>query len=270
MMKPQTTVYVVSDSLGETGELVVRAALSQYDAPHCKVRRFSYVEDTHEIEQIVIQAAVEKAFILFTLVVPELRFLLLERARQQHVPTTDLLGPLLDHFESDLGKLSGHKPGLLHRLDDFYFKKMESVEFAVKYDDGRDAKGIRLADVVLIGVSRTSKTPLSMYLATKAYKVANVPLVPEIQPMTELFNIDAKKIVGLRAAPEMLLRIREERLKSLGLDEHASYATLERIRYELEYADDIMKRLDCLTIDVTNRAVEETAGIIIGVLLKNS
>jgi regulator of PEP synthase PpsR (kinase-PPPase family) len=124
--------------------------------------------------------------------------------------------------------------------------------------------------VVLIGVSRTSKTPLSMYLATKAYKVANVPLVPEIQPMTELFNIDPKKIVGLRSAPEMLLRIREERLKSLGLDEHASYATLERIRYELAYADEIMERLNCLTIDVTNRAVEETAGIIIGVLLKNT
>jgi regulator of PEP synthase PpsR (kinase-PPPase family) len=133
---------------------------------------------------------------------------------------------------------------------------MEAVEFAVKYDYGRDPKGLHEADLVLIGVSRTSKTPLSMYMATKALKVVNVPLVPEIQPMRELYQIGASKIVGLRVDPLILQRIRTARLKNLGLDADASYASLERIKYELDFADKVMERLQCVTIDVSDRAVE--------------
>ncbi len=262
----KAAAYVVSDSLGETGELIVRAVLSQFDQPQVKLRRFPYVERFDEIDRIITEAEQDHALIIFTLVVPELRAYMIAQATERQLPYHDILGPALQHFEHHLGALSGHRPGLLHRLDEQYFKKMEAVEFAVKYDDGRDAKGLRDAELVLIGVSRTSKTPLSMYLATKAYKVVNVPLVPEIQPMRELFQIDARKIVGLRVDPLILQRIREARLKNLGLDEHAAYATIERIKYELDYADNIMRKLNCLSIDVSNRAVEETAGRILQLL----
>lgn len=151
------------------------------------------------------------------------------------------------------------EPGLLRQLDEQYFKRVEAVEFAVRYDDGKDPKGLVTADVVLIGVSRTSKTPLSMYLANKRIKCANVPLVPEVSPPEELYKV-ADKTVGLVIDPNHLFAIRKERLKSLGLTSNANYAAVERIINELEYSDEIMKKLGCPVIDVTNKAVEETAG----------
>jgi regulator of PEP synthase PpsR (kinase-PPPase family) len=151
---------------------------------------------------------------------------------------------------------------MIHSLDENYFKKVEAVEFAVKYDDGRDFSGVPKADIVLIGVSRTSKTPLSMFLAHKKYKVANVPLVPELQPPEALFHVPKHKVIGLRIDPEKLNRIRELRLKTLGLAPDANYANMARIRQELEYADKIMQRIGCVVIDVTDRAVEETASLV--------
>ena len=130
----------------------------------------------------------------------------------------------MDLVERTLDEKPLEKPGLVHQLDDDYFKKIEAIEFAVKYDDGRDPRGILLADIVLIGVSRTSKTPLSQYLAHKRYKVANVPLVPEVEPPDELFQVDPKKCFGLVISPEKLNNIRKERLIALGLNDDASYA----------------------------------------------
>ncbi|MER2031591.1 kinase/pyrophosphorylase, partial [Exiguobacterium indicum] len=135
--------------------------------------------------------------------------------------------------------------------------------FAVKYDDGRDPKGIKRADIVLIGVSRTSKTPLSQYLALKRYKVANVPLVPESIPPAELFDIPKEKCFGLLISPEKLIDIRMERLRSLGLKPEAAYAQMDRINRELEYARNLYERIGCQVIDVTNKAVEETANLIL-------
>ncbi len=155
------------------------------------------------------------------------------------------------------------EPGLIYRLDEEYFRKIEAVEFAVKYDDGRDPKGIKRADIVLIGVSRTSKTPLSQYLALKRYKVANVPLVPESIPPTELFDIPKEKCFGLLISPEKLIDIRMERLRSLGLKPEAAYAQMDRINRELEYARNLYERIGCQVIDVTNKAVEETANLIL-------
>jgi regulator of PEP synthase PpsR (kinase-PPPase family) len=178
----------------------------------------------------------------------------------------DILGPLMEA----LSKVSTTTPkleaGLIYKLDEQYFKRVDAVEFAVKYDDGKDPRGILKADVVIIGVSRTSKTPLSMYLAHKNYKVANVPLVPEISPPEELFEIPAKRVIGLTADPEKLNLIRRERLKTLGLKDNANYASMERILLELEHADALFKKLGCTVIDVSKKAVEETASIVIQML----
>lgn len=151
-------------------------------------------------------------------------------------------------------------------MDDEYFRKVEAIEFAVKYDDGRDPRGLLRADVVLIGVSRTSKTPLSMYLANKRFKVANVPLVPEVDPPEELYLVPRQKCIGLTINPEQLNVIRTERLKALGLTAQANYASMERILSELDFAERIMKKVGCPVINVSNKAVEETANKIIEII----
>lgn len=181
----------------------------------------------------------------------------------------DILGPMMESLQTLFQQPPKMKPGLVRQLDEEYFRRVEAIEFAVKYDDGRDPRGILKADVILIGVSRTSKTPLSMYLAHKRLKVANVPLVPEVKPPEELFEISNKKVIGLKISPNQLNTIRTERLRSLGLTAEANYANHERIIEELEYADRVMKKIGCRVIDVSNKAVEETANIILGMIGKD-
>ncbi len=259
-------VYVVSDSVGETADLVVRAAVSQFNGGMIDNRRIPYVDDVETIKEVVTSAKEVNGIIAFTLVIPELRNYLLKVAEENNVPVVDIMGPMMEVLEQKYQKQPKLQPGLVHRLDEDYFRKIEAIEFAVKYDDGRDPRGIMKADVVLIGVSRTSKTPLSMYLAHKRYKVANVPLVPEVAPPDELFTISPKKCIGLTIEPIKLNEIRAERLKALGLTSEASYANYDRILSELEYAESIMKKIKCPIIDVSRKAVEETANIIIDIL----
>lgn len=261
---PKPIVYVVSDSAGETAESVLKAAAIQFHPNQVDIRRAPYVGDREGIESIVAEAAKEQAIVMFTLVVPELRDYLIAQARKRKVISIDLLGPIIATLEKAFDQEPRHQPGLIHRLDEQYFKKVEAVEFAVKYDDGRDPTGVLLADIVLVGVSRTSKTPLSMYLAHRMYKVANVPLVPELQPPEQLFTVSPDKVFGLVIDPEKLNRIRRERLKSLGLSKDALYARMDRIHRELEYARSVMAKVGCKVVDVSNKAVEETAGIILG------
>ncbi|MDF2963107.1 MAG: phosphotransferase [Paenibacillus sp.] len=256
-------IYIASDSAGETGESVVRAAAVQFYPQQVDIRIVPFLENREGIDKLIQTAKDRDGIIVFTLVIPELRDYLVEQAIRYQLMYIDLLSPILGSLEKKLQQESRHQPGMIHPLDEDYFKKVEAVEFAVKYDDGRDFNGVLQADIVLVGVSRTSKTPLSMYLAHKKFKVANVPLVPEIQPPEQLFTVSNKKIIGLRITPDKLNMIRSERLKTLGLPQTAMYATVERINAELEYADRIMKRIGCTIIDVSNKAVEETASLII-------
>jgi regulator of PEP synthase PpsR (kinase-PPPase family) len=156
------------------------------------------------------------------------------------------------------------KPGLLHEMDEDYFRRVEAVEFAVRYDDGRDPAGLTQAQVVLIGVSRTSKTPLSMFLAHKGYKVANWPLLPEVKLPKEFEQLKPERVFGLTMNAEAIHKIRTERLKAVGLPPGAKYAAMERIQEELAYSQEVMKKLRCRVIDVSDKAIEETAGIIMG------
>lgn len=260
------TVYVVSDSAGDTGELAVRAAAAQFHPLQVNIRRVGFIQTVEAIDSVLETAAADKSVVLYTLVIPKLRERMNEQAAARGVVTIDLLGPLIDNMERLFGRPSRHEPGLNHVLDAGYFRKVEAVEFAVRYDDARDVAGIIKADLVLTGVSRTSKTPLSMVLAHKTLKVANVPLVPELAPPRELFLVDRRKVIGLTIRPDALNAIRKERLKALGLPDSALYATAERIGQELEYADQIMKRIGCRVIDVSNKAVEETASLILDYL----
>jgi len=261
-------IFVVSDSLGETAEFVGRAAASQFNSEQVEVRRIPFVSDREHLEEIVEEAKSCRSIIAFTLVIPELREYLKKLAEENDIPAVDILGPMLEAISRITQKPPKLEPGLMRRLDEYYFNKVEAIEFAVKYDDGKDPKGILRADVVLIGVSRTSKTPVCMYLAHKRIKAANVPLMPEVTPPEELFQIPKNRVIGLTINPKQLYQIRQERLKTIGLSSGADYASYDRILKELDYAEEVMKRIGCPIIDVTNRAVEETASKILEIYYK--
>lgn len=254
--------------MGETAEFVARAAASQFNAGRVELRRVPYVSGKEQIAEIIEEARCFKSVIAYTIVIPELKEELLRLAKAHQLPLVDILGPMVDALSGMTGTEPKLEPGLLRKLDEQYFRKVEAIEFAVKYDDGKDPRGLAYADVVLVGVSRTSKTPVSMYLAHKRVKAANIPLVPEVAPPEELFETSPKKIFGLTISPQLLNEIRQERLKTLGLTSNADYANLERILAELEYSEKIMKRIGCPIIDVTNRAVEETASTILELYYK--
>lgn len=256
-------VYIVSDSIGETAEMVVRAAASQFNSGTMEIRRVPNISDCDTLDEVVHQAAGNHFLVAYTLVVDELAAHLRQEAERHGVICVDILGPMIDAFKQISHIIPRREPGLLRKVDEMYYRRIEAVEFAVRYDDGKDPRGIELADIVLVGVSRTSKTPLSMYLAHKRIKVANVPLVPEVNPPEELFKAEKGKVIGLTIHHEQLNHIRTERLKTLGLKGQANYAHPGRIDEELDFSIRIMKKLGCPVIDVTNRAVEETASKIL-------
>ncbi|WP_123040962.1 pyruvate, water dikinase regulatory protein [Cohnella candidum] len=257
-------IFVCSDAVGETAEAVAKATARQFAAEQVIIKRYGNIKDEEEVKAIIREAAREGGFIAYTLVQPELRDTMREESIRAGVRSVDVMGPMMQAFIDTFNDAPKYQPGLLHEMDESYFRKIEAVEFAVKYDDGKDARGFLEAQVVLVGVSRTSKTPVCIYLASRGIKTANYPLTIEVKPPEELFKPASKRlIVGLTMTPERLLKVRAERLKSLGLPSQANYASLERISEELRFADEIMKRLHCPVIDVTERAIEETAGLIL-------
>lgn len=268
-MDERLFVYILSDSIGETGEQVAKAAAAQFKDVDYVLKRFPYISEKEQIENIIERASNFKSIVIFTTVIEDLKETIIIECEKNNIQYVDIMSPLLSSFHNVVGNEPVHVPGTMRRLDERYFKRVAAIEFAVKYDDGKDSRGIKKADIVLIGVSRTSKTPLSMYLAHKNIKVANVPLVPEAPLPQELFEISPKKIMGLTANPIKLNEIRQERLKALGLSNNASYANLERILEELEYAEKIMKKLGCPVIDVSSKAVEESASIIMEIMREN-
>ena len=264
--KRKPTVYVVSDSIGETAEFVVKAVASQFNSGHVDIKRVPFVSDVETVIDVVEEASLAQGMIAYTLVLPELRRVIQAESKRLHVSAVDVMGPMMDAF-ARLMNIDPHlEPGLVRRLDEEYFRRVAAIEFAVKYDDGKDPRGLLLADVVLVGVSRTSKTPLSMYLAHKRLKVANLPLVPEVEPPEELYWVPAHKVIGLTINPRQLNEIRQERLKALGLHAQANYASMERILEEMEFAERIMRKVGCPIFDVSNKAVEEVANKILTVI----
>ena len=251
-------IYAISDSLGETAEAVARATASQYDKEQIEIVRVPYIDSESQIDEVIDDAKRGNHVICHTIVSASLRKYLHEKVAEYNIPAVDIMGPVLDAVGT-----------IATKLDQEYFKKVEAIEFAVKYDDGKNPSGFEKADIVIIGVSRTSKTPLSMFLAYKKIKAANLPLVPEVPLPEELFKIPAKKIVGLIIDPYKLNNIRSERLRAIGLEDEANYASIERIQSELDYAKAIMRRLHCQVLDVSNKSIEETASLVMQLIDKN-
>lgn len=262
-MSDSLVVYVLSDSIGETAERVLRAASSQFEDHNIIFKKFSYVTSISILQQVLEEASDEADIVAYTFVIKELNQYIKEMNNNYSFNTLDLMSDIIDTIVSIKNWEPKGEAGLIHTLDEEYFNQVEAIDFAVRYDDGKDPRGLLKADIVLVGVSRTSKTPLSMYLAHRGYKVANVPLMPEVSPPKELYSEDSGTVIGLIINSDLLVEIRSERLKSLGLSEGATYAAKGRIDQELKYALEIMEDLDCSIIDVTHKAVEETANLII-------
>lgn len=258
------TVMVISDATGETADRVVRAAVKQFSDTPVNINLYSRVRLESEVEKIIERAAEIHALLVFTVVNPEERQLIMSLVERHNVKWVDLLGTLMGKLEHFLSSTAEGVPGLLHTIGEDYFRRIEAVEFAVKNDDGAEPRNLPKADMVLVGISRTSKTPLSTYLAQKGLKVANVPLVMGVAPPKELDEVDPTRVYGLIIRPELLVRIRQARLTHLGMPEDTSYGTREHVKEEIEYARSIFrKHPNWPVIDVTNKAIEETASDII-------
>ncbi|HJW08140.1 MAG TPA: pyruvate, water dikinase regulatory protein, partial [Holophagaceae bacterium] len=256
----------VSGGSGETAHRMVGAALTQFSkGDETMVRRFQNVRTKEEMERVLQMAAEKRAVIVHTTVSRELRFLLEDRCAELRLTQVDLFGNLLDTLALYLRQRPEERPGLFHSLDDKYFRRIEAIEFALRYDDGQDPVGILEADIVLVGISRTSKTPLSMYLAMEGHKVMNVPLVPGVALPAQIDQIPQGRIVGLSIQPERLQEIRLHRLKRLGARGAAeNYTDMGQILKELDYAEKVFKQhRRWPVLDVTGRSIEETAGLVL-------
>jgi hypothetical protein len=257
-------IYVISDATGETAERVIKAALSQFYDEEVKVQRLCQIQNEADVQKAISVAIREPGMIAYTLVDPLLSKMVGRLAEEHDLFAVDLLSGLIYSLSRFLGATSQETPGLLHRIDTDYFRRMEAVNFTVTHDDGQQTSFLHKADLVLVGASRSSKTPLSMYLAHKGYKVANVPLVKGIDPPEELFEIDQEKIVGLVVDPKRLVEIRTSRLIDMHQSPRGSYADYNLVEDEIIYCKRLYRQHpEWMVIDVTNKSVEESSSEIV-------
>ena len=258
---PQTLkIYVLSDSIGEIPERLLYAVLTQFPTiKEREIKKFPFIDNTTDLVAILKDAVKEQAIVITTLVNRELNKKAKEYVKQHDLLHIDYLADLFTKIAEKTEEKPVYESEGLHAVDEEYFDRMAAIEFAVKYDDGKNPKGFLKSDIVLLGISRTSKTPLSMYLANHTYKVSNLPLIPEVKLAPEIVEIPPHKIFGLIASPQYIMRIRSERIRMMGLGERSSYNDLNRIREELSYAEEVFDQLGVSVINIENRSIEEIA-----------
>lgn len=251
-------VFVVSDGTGDTGTAMVRAAMLQFRSPW-KLRVFAEIRRPAEAKRVIARAAEAGALVVFSLVERNMVEVLEREAQQHGVVALDLLGALIARVAQHLHAEPKHQPGLLHGMSEDYFSRIDAVEFAVSHDDGANVQTLYDADIVLAGVSRTSKTPLCMYLAQRGYKTGNVPLIPRVEPPRELLELDPQKVFGLLIDATELMTIRRARLRAINASPTSEYTNIESVAEEVENARALCQRNGWRIVDVTGKAVEENA-----------
>lgn len=269
MTVTQATIFILSDGTGETASTMIRAALVQYATLTINIVRCKNVRTEEQIDSLIDDVFARRGMIVFTMVSPHMSRKVLESAAARGLVAVDLMSPLLSALDSHLGTNSSgtHTAGLLRAVDEQYYKRIEAIEFTVKHDDGKTLTHLDQADIVLVGISRTSKTPLSIFLSHKGWKVANIPVVLDTPLPMEVFKIDQRRIVGLTIDPESLSRIRKRRLEKFGQDPGGEYANMGHVQKEIEYVSEIFRaNRKWPVFDVTDRALEETAAEIVRVV----
>lgn len=261
--KPEVNIIIISDAAGDTAFNNATAAAAQFPDAQINYRRYPFITDKDKLNKALEE--IEKfpnLVIIYSLIKDEMQLPIIRFAREHKVQAVDILSPSVEALSSVTGMRPTEQTGAQHKLNSKYFDRISAMEFAVMYDDGKDPKGFLEADVVLLGVSRTSKTPLSLFLANKNLKVANLPLVPETHIPKEIYEIDPKKIIGLTNDPSVLNEIRRQRMISYGLNPDTTYSNMDSINQELESAQNLYKKLGCFVINVAHRSIEETAALI--------
>jgi regulator of PEP synthase PpsR (kinase-PPPase family) len=257
-------IIIVSDGTGETAAQMTKAAMVQFGNQNVYFNRYKNVRNEAQIEAICEDAAIEKDLLVYTIVSPLLRAFLVNHAREKSIPCVDLLGPLLVGLASYFGYEPKSIAGLLHDVNESYFERIAAMEYTIAHDDGRDVTGLEKADVVIVGISRTSKTPLSMYLSHQGWKVANIPLIQGFEIPKEVYGIDQRRVIGLTIDAQDLATIRRARLERLGQNQGGEYADPDKVNQEIEYANEIFRRNRRWPVfNVTGKALEETASEII-------
>lgn len=256
-------LHLLSDSTGETLENIAKAALAQFDDVEVLRHFWPMVRSETHLERILGEIAQNPGLVIFTLVNPEIRRTLETRCRAIGLPAVAPLDPVNHALSSMLGQEMKARPGRQHTLDAAYFARVDAIQFTIAHDDGVNWENWEEADIVLAGVSRTSKTPTSIYLANRGFKVANIPIVPESPPPTTLFGLRHPMVVGLTTSPERLIQVRRNRLLSLNQQNETSYVEHEAVQREVAYARRMFADNGWPVIDVTRRSIEETAAAII-------
>jgi regulator of PEP synthase PpsR (kinase-PPPase family) len=252
-------IFVISGGRGTSGEQLVRTALAQFQGVTVPVIIVPHVQRVEQLEDVIEQTVSTRGIIAHTLVEAGLRSALIDLAREGNAVTVDLMGPLLSQLTRILAQRPLGQPGLYRQLREDYFKRIEAIEFAVEHDDGRKPHELHLADLVLVGVSRVGKTPLSMYLSMEGWKVANVPLIKVVSPPQQLFEIDRRHVVGLTIEPGQLAAYRLHRHRRLGVPGRSTYTDTKELYEELEFARNVCHRGQFAIVDITEKQIEESA-----------
>jgi hypothetical protein len=260
---PPPPIYIVSGGIGASGEQVVNTVLAQFPDITVPVIPVRSVRNAVQLENVVAKAREQGGTIVHTMVDAQLRQRLIDLTRANEVTAIDLMGALLERLTDVLGQPPVEIPGLYRQLHQPYFERIEAMEYALKHDDGQNREGWPAADVLLVGVSRTGKTPLSIYLSVLGWKIANLPLVPEIPIPRELYQLDPMRVIGLKIDLDRLLTFRRRRLGQLGIPGQSAYTDPARIEEELEFAQSVFQKGGFFTIDVTDKTVEVSADEVI-------
>ncbi|GGB54578.1 pyruvate, water dikinase regulatory protein [Blastomonas aquatica] len=256
-------LHLLSDSTGETLENIAKAALAQFDAVEIIKHFWPMVRSETHLDRILDEVAANPGLVLFTLVNPDIRAKLERRCRVLGLPTVPALDAVSDALSNLLGQAAKARPGRQHVLDAAYFARVEAIQFTIAHDDGQNWENWEAAEIVLAGVSRSSKTPTSIYLANRGYKTANIPIVVESPPPRSLFSLNRPLVVGLTTNPERLIAVRRNRLLSLNQAPETDYVNDDKVKAELAFARRMFADNGWPVIDVTRRSIEESAAAII-------
>lgn len=259
-------VHLVSDSTGETLNSMAKAVAARFEGVIPIEHIYALVRSPKQLERVLEEIADAPGVVLHTIVDPELRAALEDGCRRLEMPAMAALDPLVAALSGYLGASLNTRVGAQHALDSDYFNRMEALNYAIAHDDAQNANGLEAADVVLVGVSRTSKTPTSIYLAHRGVRAGNIPLAPGVEPPAVLFSLKKPLVVGLTITPDRLVGIRRNRLLSLGEERENAYVENEAVRDEIIRARRMFERQDWPVIDVTRRSVEETAAAVLNLL----
>ena len=263
-MKNTHQVYLISDSTGETLDRIFMALKAQFNNFDYDLNQFSFTRTENQITTILNDAKKQESpIILYTVVNSKLAKFLAEKANEKNIPCFGVLGDLILNFSKILNEKATHQPSAQHVLDEDYYKRIEAIQFTMNHDDGNNTENILESDIILVGVSRTSKTPTSIYLANKGLKTSNIPLVNDMSIPNDIMKSKTLCVIGLITEAERLYDIRRNRLNSLRENEASDYTNLEKIRLEVEESKKMFKKNKWPTIDVTRKSVEETAASII-------